>query len=430
MAQVPILEYHAKKILYRELAKYLPKFPDVYTGVLVDGNNLEHFKKNPPFASGEKLVVKPDQLFGKRGKNNLLAVNVSWDDAVKWIAKRMNKEVTVKKNETDEGITGILTHFLVEPFVKNSCEYYLAMKTGREYDEIFFSEAGGINVEENWDKVKTMHVEFVLENKKDFKVYCDKVAINLRLDTNSFLVHFITATYLIFKDLSFTYLEFNPFALDSMGIPIPLDAVARVDSTAQYLMEKAWKVDSLSIEFPQQFGTFTNEIESKVEELDAKSGASLKLSILNPDGRIWLLTAGGGASVIFADTVADLGYGELLGNYGEYSGNPSANETESYCDMLFEAMFKSKAKDKTLIIGGGIANFTDVASTFVGIIKSIEKNKETFRHQKIRIFVRRGGPRYKEGLAMMKQKLEAMGISASVNGPEMHMTRIIKEALG
>jgi len=34
-----------------------------------------------------------------------------------------------------------------------------------------------------------------------------------------------------------------------------------------------------------------------------QTGASLKLTILNPKGRIWTMVAGGGASVIYADTV-------------------------------------------------------------------------------------------------------------------------------
>jgi hypothetical protein len=33
--------------------------------------------------------------------------------------------------------------------------------------------------------------------------------------------------------------------------------------------------------------------------LDSKSGASLKLTILNKSGRIWTMVAGGGASVIY-----------------------------------------------------------------------------------------------------------------------------------
>jgi ATP citrate (pro-S)-lyase len=39
--------------------------------------------------------------------------------------------------------------------------------------------------------------------------------------------------------------------------------------------------------------------EAYIAELDAKSGASLKLTVLNPTGRVWTMVAGGGASVIY-----------------------------------------------------------------------------------------------------------------------------------
>jgi len=39
--------------------------------------------------------------------------------------------------------------------------------------------------------------------------------------------------------------------------------------------------------------------EAHIAELDAKSGASLKLTVLNKKGTIWTMIAGGGASVIY-----------------------------------------------------------------------------------------------------------------------------------
>lgn len=60
--------------------------------------------------------------------------------------------------------------------------------------------------------------------------------------------------------------------------------------------------------------------EAYIADLDAKSGASLKLTILNKKGRIWTMVAGGGASVIYSDTICDLGGASELANYGEYSG--------------------------------------------------------------------------------------------------------------
>lgn len=46
---------------------------------------------------------------------------------------------------------------------------------------------------------------------------------------------------------------------------------------------------------------------------------------------------GGGASVIYADTVGDLGWAGELGNYAEYSGGPSSAETHSYARTLLDA---------------------------------------------------------------------------------------------
>ena len=54
------------------------------------------------------------------------------------------------------------------------------------------------------------------------------------------------------------------------------------------------------LEFPLPFGRSMTSAEEHVHELDGKTGASLKLSILNPKGRIWTMVAGGGASVIYA----------------------------------------------------------------------------------------------------------------------------------
>ena len=44
-----------------------------------------------------------------------------------------------------------------------------------------------------------------------------------------------------------------------------------------------------------------------------------QLTILNEKGRIWTMVAGGGASVIYADTIVDMGGVNELANYGKDS---------------------------------------------------------------------------------------------------------------
>ena len=94
-----------------------------------------------------------------------------------------------------------------------------------------------------------------------------------------------------------------------------------------------------------------------------------QLTILNEEGRIWTMVAGGGASVIYADTIVALGSVSELANYGEYSGGPNETQTFEYAKTIIDLMCKHPHPDgKIFIIGGGIANFTNVADTFKGII--------------------------------------------------------------
>lgn len=89
---------------------------------------------------------------------------------------------------------------------------------------------------------------------------------------------------------------------------------------------------------------------------------------------------------IHSDTICDLGGASELANYGEYSGAPSEQQTYEYAKTVIGLMTKGdKHPDgKVLIIGGGIANFTNVASTFkvkqnfFNVVSSVFKVKQNF----------------------------------------------------
>ena len=85
---------------------------------------------------------------------------------------------------------------------------------------------------------------------------------------------------------------------------------------------------------------------------------------------------------------------------------------------------------KILIIGGGIANFTNVAATFKGIIRALKEYKAPLINHQVRIYVRRGGPNYQEGLKAMRLLGESLGVPIKVYGPETHITQIVPLALG
>ncbi|MEA1993267.1 MAG: ATP citrate lyase citrate-binding domain-containing protein [Euryarchaeota archaeon] len=425
MAEKGIREYDAKRLM----AEALPKFSDgkityeaksVLIGPKTDMNKVV---EENPWLKKEKLVAKPDQLFGKRGKNDLLYVNKSWDEVNSWIKERMNKQVTI--TQTMGETTGILTHFLVEEFVPHEEEYYVAITTHREKDTIYFSTEGGVNIEEVWDTVVTLDVP-ILSSIEDVDV--EEFLPDELGDKKKKVADFITALYKFLKDYQITYLELNPFTFVGNNV-VPLDTVAKLDDYASYQCAEKWG----DLEFPASFGLLQKSVEEEyINELDERTGASLKLTLLNPEGRIWNLVAGGGASVIYADTVADLGYADELANYGEYSGNPSTEMTYEYTKTMLKLMTKKKdpkGRPKFLIVGGGIANFTDVAKTFTGIIQAIEEYADRLKKNNVKVYVRRGGPNYKEGLENMRKMGKRLGLPVEVHGPETHMTRIVSMAL-
>lgn len=71
-----------------------------------------------------------------------------------------------------------------------------------------------------------------------------------------------------------------------------------LDDTAAFRnIPSKWGDDT---EFPLPFGRTLTAAEEYVQSLDESTGASLKFTVLNPKGRVWLMVAGGGASVIYA----------------------------------------------------------------------------------------------------------------------------------
>ena len=124
-----------------------------------------------------------------------------------------------------------------------------------------------------------------------------------------------------------------------------LDVAAKLDQCAEYLfpVSSDWSHDGELIAFPPPFGQTQTPEERHVAELDARTGASLKLRVLNPQARVWTLSAGGGASVVYADTVCELAAasGALdceLANYGEYSGDPTEAQLYDYASTILRLM--------------------------------------------------------------------------------------------
>ena len=88
--------------------------------------------------------------------------------------------------------------------------------------------------------------------------------------------------------------------------------------------------------WPAPFGRDLTKEEAYIQQLDASTGASLQLTVLIAEGRIWTMVAGGGASVVYSDAIAAHGFAHELANYGEYSGAPTEGQTYEYAKTIRE----------------------------------------------------------------------------------------------
>ncbi|KAB5556068.1 hypothetical protein DKX38_006977 [Salix brachista] len=450
MARKKIREYDSKRLLKEHLKRLSGIDLQICSAQVTEGTDFAELTNKEPWISSTKLVVKPDMLFGKRGKSGLVALNLDLAQVAEFVKARLGAEVEMG------GCKAPITTFIVEPFVPHDQEFYISIVSERLGSTISFSECGGIEIEENWDKVKTIFLPTekpmtleacapliaTLSLEASFKiselkilgiVHSELLNIYLKFaDTTSILSQirgkisdFIIGVFSVFQDLDFSFLEMNPFTLVN-GEPYPLDMRGELDDTAAFKNFKKWG----NVEFPLPFGRVLSSTESFIHSLDEKTSSSLKFTVLNPKGRIWTMVAGGGASVIYADTVGDLGYASELGNYAEYSGAPNEDEVLQYARVVIDcATSDPDGRKRALLIGGGIANFTDVAATFNGIIRALREKESKLKAARMHIYVRRGGPNYQTGLAKMRTLGEELGVPLEVYGPEATMTGICKQAI-
>ncbi len=419
LAQKAIYEFDAKNLIGVNLKKYSR---DVWnyeriTMISVD-TDIGKWEKENPWLKTSRLVIKPDVLAGKRGKSGFIGLDLKLDEVKEYLRKNLGQEVKVGNDR------GVLYRFIVEPYILHEKEYYASISSNRTHEIVTFSDIGGMNIEEEWEKTQSIQIPIGCDpSDVDFGQLLTKSSENAQ-EITKFLENLLR----VYIEQDFCFIEINPFTIVK-NVVIPLDAKAKLDDTSHFLHKDTWGNPENPVSFPTGFGQTKTKEEVFIQQLDKMTGASLKLTILNAEGSIWTMIAGGGASVIYADTIVDQGFGHELANYGEYSGNPTEEHTKLYAQTLIDLMCSNKSeKKKILIIGGGIANFTDVRKTFLGIAAAIRKSSSKLITENVSIYVRRGGPNEKEGLMMMTKLGEDLGIPIHVYDRYTPMIRIIRYA--
>jgi succinyl-CoA synthetase beta subunit len=388
MPRKKISEYSAKNLLTKELGQS-------YEGIMVD-SQADWKPAIAQLDKDKRYVVKVDQGVKGRFKKGLV---------------KLGRTTTELPGDVQELAEKGFRYMLVEPQLEHEhdSERYLAFERQRVGNIISFSARGGVNVEDDPGAIRRAPFSSEVAKRAAEALGVPVAELNALAKT--------------FDDNFLAFLEINPLVIQDGHVAL-LDAAVEVDSEAAFFVDGRWSTD----DFRQFESTALLPQMEAVENLASQSQASFRLAVLNPQGSIFLLLSGGGASVVLADEVFNQGLGKELGNYGEYSGNPNTEETQVYTRQIVSLMLESSAKHKVLVIAGGVANFTDVRATFKGVIAALDEAKDTMRKQGIKVYVRRGGPFEVEGLGMMREFLDREGLLGEVAGPEMMLTDIIAAA--
>ena len=351
-----------------------------------------------------KLVVKAHEALGSRFKLGLVKVDLDLrgaETATKEMIGRQAGSITVSQ-------------VIVSEMIPHKEEYYCAVKSTREGTDILVANCGGIEVESNWDRVKRLTLEVgqqpaaeALENLAKDAGFTGSLVKKM--------ADFTGKMFACFENEDAQYLEVNPVVLREQDSElIALDAVTLLDGDAKF-RHPDW-----NFAFAAEFGRAYSKHEMEVMAVDSKIKGSVKF-IEIPGGDTAMLPAGGGASVYYSDAV--VARGGTLANYAEYSGDPPDWAVEVLTDKVC-----SLPGIKNIIVGGAIANFTDVKKTFGGIINGFRKAQSEGKLKGVKIWVRRGGPREKEGLDAMRA-LKSEGFDINVFDRNTPLTDIVDMAL-
>lgn len=376
MARVAISEYVAKKLVLGE----------EYTGVAVTRETVT--KAVDLLPENGTFIIKIDVGIKKRGKQGLIRLNVA-------------------KSGVEEAVLELFAlgyeRCVIEEMVPHETadERYISIDVGRDGAHVLYSTQGGVEIEDAHDAIERFSIPRLEVLQGATAIGVEDVPLNMLLTA--------------MQQNHMSFIEINPFLMQN-GTFIALDMAVEIDDA------KANKLPSWTEDHLIKNTRFAEE--KAVEQQDAMTTAALTLKVLNKNGSILTLLSGGGASLVTMDALVTAGLQANIINYSEYSGAPTRDETATYVATLLQVLFASEAPKKVILIAGGVANFTDIMTTFSGIIDAFSLHIAELQKQNIYVCARRGGPNQEKGLASLRDFLTANNIPNDVYDPTLSLGEV------
>ncbi|OGH90136.1 MAG: hypothetical protein A2507_04025 [Candidatus Magasanikbacteria bacterium RIFOXYD12_FULL_33_17] len=378
----------------------------------------------------EDVVVKAQVLSGKRGKNNGIRFCNSLEEVEKAIDEIFNMSIRGQ----------YVSSVLLTEKINIESENYLSITydTNKKQPVLIFSTEGGMDIEDVSDE-KILRIP--LDIRDSVLPLVGGVRGGSIESNNSSKFSLIPEEFLeTAKNLWQCFLaedtrvfEINPLVKTTSGEIMALDAKVALDDDAFYRhnkeaqekakekgIEQSTITDWDLFESRTMLGRRATEREIAVQEIDKgeKYYQGTAGKYIELDGDIAVLFSGGGASIANMDALYQVGLKPA--NYTEYSGNPPQEKVFELSKIVL-----SKPDLKGLWIVGGVANFTDIAATFAGIVQAIDELKPNFP-----IVVRRAGPNDKEGIRMLEECAKRNNLQIKIFGKDVSMSETAQALAG
>jgi citryl-CoA synthetase large subunit len=332
-----------------------------------------------------QVVVKAQVLSGKRGKNNGIVFCSTADEVVRVCDQLFTTTIRGQ----------YVASVLIEEKIAIAREEYVSIvyDTTSQQPLLLYSAEGGMDIEE-------VPTEKIVRAPLDVRM--PELKSSLLPESDVF-----QKIWNCFLAEDARQIEINPLVVTTDGRYVAADAKIALDDDAFYRHEEWGQLEPRTM-----MGRLPTEREIQVKKIDEGEGyyRGTAGKYIEMDGDIAILFSGGGASIANMDALIKAGLKPA--NYTEYSGNPPREKVRELAKIVL-----SKPGLRGLWIAGGVANFTNIAETFHGIVDALDEIKPKYP-----IVIRRAGPFEEEGMQLMKSCAERNGLVMHFFGKETSMS--------
>ena len=356
---------------------------------------------------GDRALVKPDVLAGKRGKAGLVREVTDYAEAQKELKLVQGQEIAGRLPRTA---------YLVQ-YIPSEMEMYSAITYDSRYlgPAVTISLAGGMEIEAVPDGKKVIFPTDVYKGLDAYQASDMLGSLDCPKGLVSVLSRTLVSLWDMFVSTGMRMCEVNPWRITPEGSPYACDFKAVFD-------EANFKFQNLGFELPE-YPTASTPFEEEMAAWSASSHQG-QAHVAELGGSVVLpVLFGGGASTIIIETLMQHGGDPVF--LSDFGGNPPYERMFGTARICFE---HNLPKASLLLILGGKANNTLIDVTFKAIADALVAYTEEHGPVDIPVVIGRGGPRLVQGLLTMKDALESLGLPYVIFGPDTPVTLVAEYA--